>query len=78
MNYIIPSLTISIIYMMYKIIDMKYITKEEKSLKNITKDSLVVFLCGILSLFALDQLNINQLIGNSKDTLSAFTNDPDF
>ena len=78
MNYIIPSLTISILYMMYKIIDMKYITKEEKSLKNITKDSLVVFLCGILSLFALDQLNINQLIGNSKDTLSAFTNDPDF
>ena len=63
---------------MYKIIDMKYITKEEKSLKNITKDSLVVFLCGILSLFALDQLNINQLIGNSKDDLSAFTNDPDF
>ena len=78
MNYIIPSLTISILYMMYKIIDMKYITKEEKSLKNITKDSLVVFLCGILSLFALDQLNINQLIGNSKDALSAFTNDPDF
>ena len=64
--------------MIYKIIDMKYITKEEKSLKNITKDSLVVFLCGILSLFALDQLNINQLIGNSKDALSAFTNDPDF
>lgn len=64
--------------MIYKIIDMKYITKEEKSLKNITKDSLVVFLCGILSLFVLDQLNINQLIGNSKDALSAFTNDPDF
>ena len=78
MNYIIPSLTISILYMMYKIIDMKYITKEEKSLKNITKDSLVVFLCGILSLFVLDQLNINQLIGNSKEALSAFTNDPDF
>jgi len=78
MNYIIPSLTISILYMIYKIIDMKYITKEEKSLKNITKDSLVVFLCGILSLFVLDQLNINQLIGNSKDALSAFTNDPDF
>ena len=78
MNYIIPSLTISILYMIYKIIDMKYITKEEKSLKNITKDSLVVFLCGILSLFVLDQLNINQLIGNSKEALSAFTNDPDF
>lgn len=78
MNFIVPSLVMSIIYMIYKIIDMKYISKEEKSLKNITKDSLVVFLCGIFSLFLLEQLNINQIIGNSKEVLSAFTNDPDF
>ena len=78
MNFIVPSLVMSIIYMIYKIIDMKYISKEEKSLKNITKDSLVVFLCGIFSLFILEQLNINQIIGNSKEVLSAFTNDPDF
>lgn len=78
MNFIVPSLVMSIIYMIYKIVDMKYISKEEKSLKNITKDSLVVFLCGIFSLFLLEQLNINQLIGNSKEVLSAFTNDPDF
>ena len=78
MNFIVPSLVMSIIYMIYKIIDMKYISKEEKSLKNITKDSLVVFLCGIFALFILEQLNINQLIGNSKEVLSAFTNDPDF
>ena len=37
---------------------MKYITKEEKSLKNITKDSLIVFLCGMVSIFALEQFNI--------------------
>lgn len=78
MNIIIPSLVMSIIYMIYKIIDMKYISKEEKSLKNITKDSLVVFLCGIFGLFILEQLNINQIIGNTKEVLSAFTNDPDF
>ena len=78
MNFIVPSLVMSIIYMMYKIIDTKYISKEEKSLKNITKDSLVVFLCGIFSMFIIEQLNINKLIGNSKDVLSAFTNDPDF
>ena len=57
---------------------MKYITKEEKSLKNITKDSLIVFLFAMVSLFGLEQLNINELIGNSKETLSAFTNEPDF
>ena len=78
MNFIIPSLAISIIFMIYKIIDMKYITKEEKSLKNITKDSLIVFLCSMVSLFGLEQLNINEIIGNSKETLSAFTNEPDF
>ena len=78
MNFIIPSLAISIIFMIYKIIDMKYITKEETSLKNVTKDSLIVFLCSIVSMFALEQLNINEIIGNSKESLSAFTNEPDF
>ena len=78
MNFIIPSIAISILFMIYKIIDMKYITKEEKSLKNITKDSLIVFLCSAVSMFGLEQLNINELIGNSKESLSAFTNEPDF
>ena len=78
MNFIIPSLAISIIFMIYKIIDMKYITKEEKSLKTITKDSLIVFLCSIISMFGLEQLNVNEIIGNSKESLSAFTNEPDF
>jgi hypothetical protein len=78
MNFILPSLGISIIFMIYKIIDMKYITKEEKSFKNITKDSLIVFLCSMVSMFGLEQLNINEIIGNSKESLSAFTNEPDF
>ena len=34
MNFIVPSLVMSIIYMIYKIIDMKYISKEEKSLSS--------------------------------------------
>lgn len=78
MNFIIPSIIISILFMIYKIIDMKYITKEEIKLKTITKDSLIVFLCSMISMFALEQLNINELIGNSKESLSAFTNEPDF
>ena len=78
MNFIIPSIAISILFMIYKIIDMKYITKEENTLKNITKDSLIVFLCSAVSMFGLEQLNINELIGDSKESLSAFTNEPDF
>jgi len=78
MNFILPSIVISIIFMIYKIIDMKYITKAENSLKDITKDSLIVFLCSMISMFGLEQLNINEIIGNSKESLSAFTNEPDF
>lgn len=78
MNFIIPSIAISLLFMIYKIIDMKYITKEENTLKNITKDSLIVFLCSAVSMFGLEQLNINELIGNSKESVSAFTNEPDF
>jgi len=78
MNFIIPSIAISVIFMIYKIIDMKYITKDEISLKDITKDSLIVFLCSMVSMFGLEQLNINEIIGNSKESLSAFTNEPDF
>lgn len=78
MNFILPSIAISILFMIYKIIDMKYITKEENTLKTITKDSLIVFLCSMLSMFALEQLNINEIIGNTKESLTAFTNEPDF
>ena len=78
MNFILPSIVISIIFMIYKIIDMKYITKVDISLKDITKDSLIVFLCSMISMFGLEQLNINEIIGNSKESLSAFTNEPDF
>jgi hypothetical protein len=78
MNFIIPSIAISVLFMIYKIIDMKYITKEETTLKTITKDSLIVFLCSMVSMFALEQLNINEIIGNSKESLTAFTNEPDF
>ena len=78
MNFILPSLAISIIFMIYKIIDMKYITKEEQSLNIVVKDGLVVFLCGMASTLALEQMNNYNLLDNPKNVLSAFTNDPDF
>jgi hypothetical protein len=38
MNFIIPSLVASIFYIIFKVIDMKYISKEELPLKTIVKD----------------------------------------
>jgi hypothetical protein len=78
MNYIIPSLIASIFYMIYKIIDLKYISKEELLLKTVVKDGLVVFLCAIASSITLEQLNNYNLLDEPKNVLSAFTNAPDF
>ena len=78
MNFIIPSLVASIFYMIYKIIDLKYVSKEELLLKNVVKDGLVVFLCAIASSITLEQLNNYNLLDEPKNVLSAFTNAPDF
>jgi hypothetical protein len=74
----IPSLAISIIYFIFRFIEMRFIIKENKPLKNLTTDSLIVFISSLLSLLLLDQFNINELIGNAKENLSAFTSAPDF
>ena len=78
MNFIIPTLSISIMFIVFKIIDSKYITKDDKSLKLITQDGLVVFLSGVISMFLLEQLEFTHIIGGAKESLSAFTNNPDF
>ncbi len=78
MNYVLPTLSMSILYVIFKIIDTKYITKDNISVKLITKDGLIVFMCGAISIFLLEQLDYGHMIGGTKDTLSAFTNAPDF
>ena len=78
MNFVLPTLSISILYVIFKIIDTKYITKDNRSVKLITKDGLVVFLCGAVSLFLLEKFKFSHMTGGSKETLSAFTNTPDF
>ena len=78
MNFIIPSLIASIFYMIYKIVDIKYISKEELLLKTIIKEGIVVFLCSLASTIALEQLNTYNILESPNDVLTAFTNEPDF
>jgi hypothetical protein len=78
MNFVIPTLAISIMYVLFKIIDTKYISKDDIPVKSITKDGFIVFLCGSIILLAFEQLDFNNMIGGSSAALSAFTNSPDF
>lgn len=78
MNFILPTLSISIMYVIFKIIDTKYVTKDNIPVKSITKDGFIVFMCGAISMFLLEQLQVTHIIGGAKESLSAFTNAPDF
>lgn len=78
MNQILTSSVISIIYFVLKFIEMRFILKENKPLKDLFKDTVLVFIAATLSLIILEQFNLNELIGNIKTAPSVFVSKPDF
>jgi hypothetical protein len=77
-NQVITSLIISLLYLITKFIEMRFILKENKPLKQLFIDSLIVFISSMISLILLDQFNLNELIGNIKPIPNVFVNNPDF
>tara|TARA_B100000424_G_C22925948_1_gene492647 strand:- start:1624 stop:1860 length:237 start_codon:yes stop_codon:yes gene_type:complete len=78
MNQILTSSIISVIYFVLKFIEMRLILKENKPLKDLFKDTLLVFISATLCLIILEQFNLNELIGNIKSSPSVFVSKPDF
>lgn len=78
MNQILTSSVICIIYFILKFIEMRLILKENKPLKDLFKDTILVFIAATLCLIILEQFNLNELIGNIKATPSVFVSKPDF
>lgn len=74
-NLFVISGTISIMYIVVRIVEMKFILKETKPIKELVRDSVIVCVSSILGIFILDQLSTN--ISKSAPT-SAFTGIPDF
>lgn len=77
-NQIILSSIISIIYLIFKFLEMRFLLKENKPLKSIVIDTLIVFISSTLGLIILDQFNLNELISDIKPQPSAFVSAPDF
>tara|TARA_Y100000741_G_scaffold182931_1_gene139016 strand:+ start:3012 stop:3248 length:237 start_codon:yes stop_codon:yes gene_type:complete len=78
MNHILTSSVISVIYFVLKFIEMRLILKENKPLKELFKDTILVFISATLCLIILEQFNLNELIGNIKAVPSVFVSKPDF
>jgi len=74
-NLFIAAGAIAVIYLILKIVEMRVIVKETKPLKELVRDTIVVYLSSILGVFVLDQFSA----GISKPApTSAFTGNPDF
>ena len=67
---------ISFIYLLIRFVEMRFILKENKPLKELIRDSLLVYLAVVSGHFVMEQ--IVPLTEGLKSSPNVFTNDPDF
>jgi hypothetical protein len=69
---------ISVIFLIAKFLEMRYIDKEPKPLKFLIRDTLLVYLSVVTGKFIIDQLN--PIINETVTTITplAFTDNPPF
>lgn len=67
---------ISITFLIAKFIEMRFIEKESKPLKNLIKDALLVYFSVIISNFIINQLN--PVVVSLHNTTPVFTDNPGF
>ncbi len=77
-NQVLTAAIVSVIFFLIKFFEMRFIIKENKPLKVLVIDSLIVFIATIITLFLLQQFNIDKIIGNTSISPDAFINSPDF
>jgi hypothetical protein len=78
-NIFIIAAVISVIFLISKFIEMRFIDKESKPLKILIRDALLVYFSVVFGNFVIDQVNPimkNTIIGNA--TTPVFTDNPGF
>lgn len=71
---LMSGLVVSIMYIIFRFIEMRFILKENKPLKVLFRDTIIVYLSTVSGLFVLDQFATN--IGKSAPKV--FTDLPNF
>lgn len=79
-NIFIIAAIISVIFLIVKFIEMRYIEKESKPLKLLIRDALLVYFSVVMGYFILEQ--IKPVIGDGNNlhggNTPAFTDNPEF
>jgi len=78
-NIFIVAAIISITFIISKFLEMRFIEKENKPLKFLIRDALLVYFSVIIANFILEQLNpMIQTAGNVSNVTPIFTDNPGF
>lgn len=68
------SLVAAFLFLLFKFIEMRFVEKENKPLKNILKDAIIVFVSTFVGILAIQQFpNVSE-----EGQAAVFTNNPDF
>jgi hypothetical protein len=67
---------IAFIFLIAKFIEMRFIEKENKPLKLLIRDTIVVYLCVLMGIFTYEQLN--PIIEGNISSPAVFTDNPGF
>ena len=80
-NMFLISTIIAICYLLLKFIEMRFIEKENKPIKLLVRDTIIVYFSALLAFFVFHQTNdsgaVAYLMGESSQA-AVFTNSPDF
>ncbi len=77
-NLFINAGAIAILFLIVKFIEMRFVDKENKPLKDLIKDTLVVYICVLAGFYLLDHLSpmMETVTGNISPAV--FTGNPEF
>ena len=68
------AIVIAIVYFIVKFSEIKFINKENRPIKLLLRDTVVVFVAGITGMYIIDYFNVETI----KSATTAFTGSPDF
>lgn len=75
MSSFVTGVAVASAYLIFKFIEMRLILKENKPLKVLVRDTLLVYLSVILGNFVMEQIGGNKMMTKIPQV---FTNDPNF
>ena len=71
----VSGLAISVCYLLFKFIEMRFVLKENKPLKVLVRDTVLVYLSVVLGSFIISQIGESNITSKLPEV---FTNDPGF